>query len=138
VFCQAEIMGRRRKFFIYNKLRTNACGDREDPLYKPSSVTSENPYASLMPMTIFLGSRLPEISFGLPGEDFPNCLGHRNGPFLPSSSSPYLAFLHVEIAAFHPLGRTQTAFLPKRLVSVALIRPPRFATKMGITHYATL
>ena len=50
--------------------------------------------------------------------------------------SPYLAFLRVEIAAFHPAPKAVT--LSRRLVSVALIRPPCFLAEVGITHYAAL
>ncbi len=53
-------------------------------------------------MTIYLGPALLQASVGLP-DGVPAFRRSRNGPF-PLSLPIRLAFLHVEIAAFHPFG----------------------------------
>ena len=98
-------------------------------------------------MIIYLGSRIaPDLSR-------PTCgIGFRQGTGIPKKIFRSLAFLHVEIAAFHP--RKTVRFFRTRLCGSAPAPMPRYGRanledspgtirsglirKMGITHYDAL
>ena len=71
------------------------CRRMKDSLYKPGSV---RPKINLDGTIIYLGPSLLKASCGLPDEEA--------GSFRSFEHSSCLAFLHVEIAAFHPRTRS--------------------------------